>query len=100
MIVALDYILFRIKKTDAAKLQDEYARLVEGLQESAADASDEDAFMANPGSPRTKAALHSTDISKKSFARRPPERSCSRKYQKGRTFCGIFEAIRGVSQGT
>ncbi|EJD44056.1 DNA repair helicase [Auricularia subglabra TFB-10046 SS5] len=36
-----------IKKTDASKLQDEYAKLVEGLQE-AADARDEDAFIANP----------------------------------------------------
>ena len=36
----------RIKKTDASKLQDEYAKLVEGLQEAAAD---EDAFMSNPG---------------------------------------------------
>lgn len=60
-MVALNYILFRIKKTDAAKLQDEYSRLVEGLQESAADASDEDAFMANPGSSRTKVAIHSTE---------------------------------------
>jgi len=37
---------FRIKKTDASKLQDEYAKLVEGLQEAA---SDEDTFMSNPG---------------------------------------------------
>ncbi|KDQ14081.1 hypothetical protein BOTBODRAFT_132974 [Botryobasidium botryosum FD-172 SS1] len=36
-----------IKKTDASKLQDEYAKLVEGLQE-ADEARDEDAFMANP----------------------------------------------------
>lgn len=36
----------RIKKTDASKLQDEYAKLVEGLQE-AGDA--EDGFMTNPG---------------------------------------------------
>lgn len=36
----------RIKKTDASKLQDEYAKLVEGLQEAA---SDEDTFMSNPG---------------------------------------------------
>lgn len=36
-----------IKKTDASKLQEEYAKLVEGLQE-AADARDEDAFIANP----------------------------------------------------
>ena len=38
----------RIKKTDASKLQDEYAKLVEGLQE-ADQAREEDAFMANPG---------------------------------------------------
>ncbi len=36
----------RIKKTDASKLQDEYAKLVEGLQVAA---SDEEAFMSNPG---------------------------------------------------
>lgn len=36
----------RIKKTDASKLQDEYAKLVEGLQEAA---DNEDAFMSNPG---------------------------------------------------
>ncbi|KAF5357907.1 hypothetical protein D9756_001576 [Leucocoprinus leucothites] len=36
-----------IKTTDAAKLQDEYAKLVEGLQE--ADDTDTDGFMANPG---------------------------------------------------
>jgi hypothetical protein len=39
----------RIKKTDASKLQDEYAKLVEGLQEAA---SNEDTFMSNPGSCR------------------------------------------------
>jgi Helical and beta-bridge domain len=42
--------LFRIKKTDASKLQDEYAKLVEGLQEAA---HDEDTFMSNPGQDRT-----------------------------------------------
>ncbi|KZS89922.1 DNA repair helicase [Sistotremastrum niveocremeum HHB9708] len=36
-----------IKVTDASKLQDEYAKLVEGLQEADA-ARDEDAFMSNP----------------------------------------------------
>lgn len=40
------YNAFRIKRTDASKLQDEYAKLVEGLQEAA---NDEDTFMANPG---------------------------------------------------
>lgn len=47
-VVKLSEKIEEIKKTDAAKLQDEYARLVEGLQESAADVTDEDAFMANP----------------------------------------------------
>ena len=36
----------RIKRTDASKLQDEYAKLVEGLQEAA---DDEDSFVSNPG---------------------------------------------------
>jgi DNA excision repair protein ERCC-2 len=39
-------LIRRIKKTDASKLQDEYAKLVEGLQETG---DDEDGFMANPG---------------------------------------------------
>ena len=40
----------RIKTTDASKLQDEYAKLVEGLQEAAPN---EDTFMSNPGQVRT-----------------------------------------------
>ena len=38
----------RIKVKDAAKLQDEYAKLVEGLQETTDDEPDTDGFMANP----------------------------------------------------
>ncbi|KAF8902146.1 DNA repair helicase [Gymnopilus junonius] len=37
-----------IKTTDVAKLQDEYAKLVEGLQENISDENDTDAFMGNP----------------------------------------------------
>lgn len=37
----------RIKTTDVAKLQDEYAKLVEGLQEPS-DQNDTDTFMGNP----------------------------------------------------
>jgi DNA excision repair protein ERCC-2 len=44
---ALYEILRRIKTTDAAKLQDEYVKLVEGLQEAVDD--DNDTFMSNPG---------------------------------------------------
>jgi DNA excision repair protein ERCC-2 len=43
----------RIKKTDESKLQDEYAKLVEGLQEAAPD---EDNFMSNPSQDRTPSA--------------------------------------------
>ncbi|PPQ71972.1 hypothetical protein CVT24_008189 [Panaeolus cyanescens] len=37
-----------VKATDAAKLQDEYAKLVEGLQESLEPDNDTDDYMANP----------------------------------------------------
>ncbi|KAF8964680.1 hypothetical protein BDZ97DRAFT_1659853 [Flammula alnicola] len=37
-----------IKTTDVTKLQDEYAKLVEGLQESISDQNDTDSFMGNP----------------------------------------------------
>jgi hypothetical protein len=39
----------RIKKTDASKLQEEYAKLVEGLQETTDEQPDEDSFMTSPG---------------------------------------------------
>ena len=41
----------RIKRTDSDKLQNEYARLVEGLQDADA-ARDEDSFMSNPSQSR------------------------------------------------
>ncbi|PIL23967.1 hypothetical protein GSI_13718 [Ganoderma sinense ZZ0214-1] len=44
-VVKLGDKIEEIKKTDASKLQDEYAKLVEGLQEAS---SDEDAFVSNP----------------------------------------------------
>jgi hypothetical protein len=47
----------RIKKTDAAKLQDEYAKLVAGLQDATDDSIDEDAFMTNP---RTSLSIFQT----------------------------------------
>lgn len=44
----LDRKIVEMKETDAAKLQNEYEKLVEGLRE-ADEARDEEAFMANPG---------------------------------------------------
>ncbi|KAF1983518.1 putative TFIIH complex helicase Rad3 [Aulographum hederae CBS 113979] len=46
----LDRKITEMKSTDAAKLQNEYAKLVEGLRE-ADEARDEQAFMANPALP-------------------------------------------------
>jgi DNA excision repair protein ERCC-2 len=46
--VAATELWSRIKRTDASRLQDEYQKLVEGLQE-ADTARVEDTFMANPG---------------------------------------------------
>jgi DNA excision repair protein ERCC-2 len=42
-------MFFSVKKTDAAKLQDEYAKLVEGLQDSSDEQAPEDAFITSPG---------------------------------------------------
>ena len=44
----LDRKITEMKDTDASKLQNEYAKLVEGLRE-ADEARDENAFIANPG---------------------------------------------------
>jgi len=44
----LTFNFVRIKTTDAAKLQDEYAKLVEGLQEATPEQNDTDGFMGNP----------------------------------------------------
>ncbi|KAI9830834.1 MAG: DNA-dependent ATPase of the nucleotide excision repair factor 4 complex [Sarea resinae] len=46
----LDRKITEMKSSDADKLQNEYAKLVEGLRD-AGDARDEDAFMANPALP-------------------------------------------------
>ena len=48
---AMIYPPIRIKTTEAVKLQDEYAKLVEGLQEAV---DDTDGFMANPGKRLTR----------------------------------------------
>ena len=52
----LDRKITEMKDTDASKLQNEYAKLVEGLKE-ADEARDENAFIANPGKISTVEAL-------------------------------------------
>ncbi|EIN07368.1 DNA repair helicase [Punctularia strigosozonata HHB-11173 SS5] len=47
-VIRLGEKIEEIKKTDASKLQDEYAKLVEGLQETTDEQSDEDAFVTSP----------------------------------------------------
>jgi hypothetical protein len=87
----------RIKITDAAKLQDEYAKLVEGLQEES-EPSEEDAIMGNPGTlftPLASSCLQSPSSSTRRFA----QRSHTGKYSKGRAFRILLEEIRRISQG-
>ncbi|THG97757.1 hypothetical protein EW026_g4301 [Hermanssonia centrifuga] len=75
-----------IKKTDASKLQNEYAKLVEGLQEVA---DDEDAFMANPVLPEDllKEAIPETPLSflqhlkDITYIERRPLRFCAERLQ-------------------
>jgi hypothetical protein len=85
-----------MKTTDAAKLQDEYAKLVEGLQEGTDEQSDEDAFMASPGScPFRSAGLDLRDGF--SASGRPAEGGNTWQHSKGRTLRGVLEAFCRVS---
>lgn len=56
----------RIKTTDAAKLQDEYAKLVEGLQDRSDEAED-DGIMTNPRTQRVTLKLSLTHTFCKSY---------------------------------
>jgi Rad3-related DNA helicase len=95
----LERKISEMKDTDAEKLQNEYAKLVEGLRD-ADQAREEDAFMSNPGA--INLDISSYDLSLTpicSFTRRPPQRSCTREHKKSRTFCGFFKEVCGVSKG-
>lgn len=67
------HISCRIKTTDAAKLQDEYSKLVEGLQENTDDG--DDSFMSNPReyTQCSRNCLTNKPYPLISTARRPPE---------------------------
>ena len=93
-VVRLGDKIEEIKKTDASKLQDEYAKLVEGLQEAAEE--DEDAFMSNPGMTHLASCRIIADTECLSSSRRSFERSNTRQYPKSRALCRFPEEIRGV----
>jgi len=86
-----------MKTTDAQKLQDEYAKLVEGLRE-ADEARQEDSFMANPGTLNFSQLL--TIANHSSFTGRSTNRGCARQYSKSGAFHCLFEAIYRVFEGT
>ena len=88
----------RIKKTDASKLQDEYAKLVEGLQEAA---NDEDAFMSNPGASCDAgvASCHNVVNTFHSPSGGFAEGGNSRQYSEGGTFCRISEKTCRILEG-
>ncbi len=61
-VMRLCLLVNSIKKTDATKLQDEYAKLVAGLQE-ANDGREEDDMLANPGMPAVIDAVRARSAS-------------------------------------
>lgn len=86
----LDRKISEMKSTDAEKLQNEYAKLVEGLRE-ADEAREEDAFMANPGT-FTKPLICSHLIFSSSSGRFV-KRGSSREYKKSRTFHNVSKTL-------
>ena len=93
----LERKITEMKSSDADKLQNEYAKLVEGLRD-ADEARQEDAFMANPGQSLVNKGDDHADIF--SLTGRPPKRSRARKHTESGALCGLLEAIRGVPQST
>ena len=90
----------RIKRTDSDKLQNEYARLVEGLQDADA-ARDEDSFMSNPS--RSRVCLRVVALMMMwiySSARRYPQRSCTRQHQKSGTLYCLSGKVCRVFKGS
>ena len=57
----LERKISEMKETDAEKLQNEYAKLVEGLRD-ADQAREEDAFMSNPGANRVVIVAHGISL--------------------------------------
>jgi DNA excision repair protein ERCC-2 len=57
----LERKISEMKETDAEKLQNEYAKLVEGLRD-ADQAREEDAFMSNPGANRVVNVAHGISL--------------------------------------
>ncbi len=93
----LERKITEMKSSDADKLQNEYAKLVEGLRD-ADEARQEDAFMANPGMcPIGCLGLSGFNVF--STAGRSPKGSCTRKYKESGTFRSLLETICRVSEG-
>ena len=96
----------RIKRTDASKLQDEYAKLVEGLQEAnnAREREDDD-VMANPGQlrgcrlARSPPLVLTLNSGGNSLVGRYDQGGRSGEYPESRALCGVLEAVRRVHEG-
>jgi DNA excision repair protein ERCC-2 len=89
----LERKITEMKDTDADKLKNEYAKLVEGLRD-AEEARDEDAFMSNPGLP----PVVKYGLLFLTLRNSPPGRSLERsnpwQYSQGRALCCVLEEIR------
>lgn len=99
----------RIKETDAAKLKEEYRRLVEGLKE-ANIARETDVYLSNPVLPDeilqglASAVVwlkHQTCLTNSYiyfYVRSPSVRGSARDHSHSRALCWLSEAISGVSE--
>ena len=88
-----------MKSSDADKLQNEYAKLVEGLRD-ADEARQEDAFMANPGNRVVSFSHEYRVLTYLSLARRPAQRSRTWQHTESGAFHYFLKAVCGISQGT
>jgi len=94
-----------MKETDAQKLQDEYAKLVEGLQ-GTEEGGEEDDLLANPGEPfaslvhfASSFRLTTNLFHDSSAIGRSDSRSNTWEHPKSRTLRRVLETVHRVSQG-
>lgn len=94
----LEKKITEMRSSDADKLQNEYAKLVEGLRD-ADEASNENAFMANPGSCTQLFCSSLISLTLRSVARRFTAGSCSWQHPKSRTLRCISQTLHRIPEG-
>lgn len=94
----LERKITEMRSSDAEKLQNEYAKLVEGLRD-ANDAREEDSFMANPGIYQATFTINDVNQNSGSITGGSASRSSTRKHPKSRTFRCFSQTIYRIPEG-